>query len=136
MIDNFQYLPLYASFLLQEKLSVIEQLYQQRALSIDPSLLQQADAYEGEQQELDFTASYVELLQCLAAGKGKEHIIESIGLWKNNQFPSFSRDMAGVTRLITLINIRKYTFIKLLIDYSSELEIREQIILELVDYYS
>jgi PAS domain S-box-containing protein len=136
MVDNYDLLPAYASFLLEERLTQLMKLSLERALSVDYPLIQDFDYPLKEKKTAYLENSYVDLLQCLTAGKGKEHILQSIDLWKRSQSPFFTRDMEGVSHLVTLINIRKYTFIKLLSDYTTELALREQIILELIDYYS
>jgi PAS domain S-box-containing protein len=136
MQDNFDLLPQYASFLLKGRISQLANLYLQRAISTNYSLLlpQANDSQEHQISHLEH--DFVELLSCLASGKGKEHIIQSVQQWRNNGLSSVNTDMSGVAYLVTSINIRKYTFIKLLREYSSHLDTREKIIMELVEFYS
>jgi PAS domain S-box-containing protein len=136
MKDSFQQLPHYASFLLHEKLSSFCQMYLQRAAMVNHTLLG-SQGLSGEKDQLAFLEQeFFNLLQCLEVGKGKEHILERIRLWKNNELSYLPRDMEGVTQIITSINISKFVFIKLLKEYSSHIELREQILIELVEFYS
>ncbi|MDO1447011.1 PAS domain-containing sensor histidine kinase [Rhodocytophaga aerolata] len=136
MKDSFQHIPSYASFLLHEKLSAFCQLYLQRAAILNHTLVGSQNL-SGEEDQLAFLKKeFFDLLQCLQVGKGKQHILERIRLWKNNELSYLSRDMQGVSYIVTSINISKFVFIKLLKDYSSHIELREQILIELVEFYS
>jgi PAS domain S-box-containing protein len=136
MEDNFDLLSQYASFLLKERISQLARLFLQRAATINYLLLlPQTDS--SEKQQLSYLEhDFKELLSCLASGKGKEHVVKSILEWRNHTLFSVNTDMEGVAYLVTSINIRKYAFIKLLNEYTTHLETREQIIIELVEFYS
>jgi PAS domain S-box-containing protein len=125
----------FAEYVLVHTLDDIAAIYLGRAREVQQRLLQAFNHLSDEQILTYLKGNFKELLQSIVGGTAKEHALQAIALWEDNKFPFITRDMPGLHDLIEIINIRKYSFIKILPAYTTDVHIFATIILELNEYY-
>ncbi|MDO1445437.1 PAS domain S-box protein [Rhodocytophaga aerolata] len=125
----------FAEYVLVHTLDDITAVYLGRAREVQQRLLQAFSHLSDEQILTYLRGNFKELLQSMVDGTAHEHALQAIALWADNKFPFITCDMPGLHDLIEVINIRKYSFIKLLPSYTTDVHTFAAIILELNEYY-
>lgn len=125
----------FASFILTHKLDEICSLYISRARETDLQLLKLFEHLPEDQLHEIIRQNFIQLLESVVAGTAYEHAQESIQRWAENKFPGIKSDDPGLHDLIQVIGIRKYSFIKILHEFTQDLEVFATVILEMNEYY-
>jgi PAS domain S-box-containing protein len=131
---NFKYLPDYANFLLQYKLSAFaqQQLNFSRALNL-PLLKYFKEFSEEEIIQLGIKESRV-LLTSLAGNKAREFIEQSLKRWQDDQLPMISRDQIILEDVALLNLIRRKAFGVLISQYTSDVNVLISIMSEVDEF--
>lgn len=125
----------FSSHILTHQLDRISALYTSRARETKLNLLTLFAHLTEEQLHELIKNNFIQLLENIIAGTAYEHALDSIKLWVENKFPGIKSDDPGLHDLIQGIGIRKYSFIKLLPDFTQDLKMYEEVILEMNEYY-
>ncbi|WPP50948.1 PAS domain-containing sensor histidine kinase [Catalinimonas niigatensis] len=125
----------FSSYVLAHQLDTIATHYLSRARDTKLGLLSLFEHLSEEQIHEVIEKNFRQLLESIIEGTAYEHAIASITLWAENKFPGIQSNDPGLHDLIQVIGIRKYSFIKVLPEFTQDLEVYTSIILEMNEYY-
>lgn len=133
---EFNYLKAYAAFILDNCLDEFVRIHLQRVKEIELPLLKLFTAFTDEQLYTFSSSNTKEFLQSLAGGKAMESARQRNELWKANLLPNVPRNSIDVKDMAFTPHTRKYAFIRLLKEYTRDIDLYEAVIGELDMFYS
>jgi PAS domain S-box-containing protein len=133
---EFNYLKAYAAFILDTCLDKFVRIHLHRVKEVQLPLLKLFATFTDEQLYTFSSSTTKEFLQSLAAGKAMENARQRNDLWKGNLLPNVPRNSIDVKDMAFTPHTRKYAFIRLLKEYTQDLDLYEAVIQELELFYS
>ena len=132
---DFDYLPSYAKFLLENKLDefVKQQLHLSNEIKLP--LLKFFKDFTQEQFIALGTQTVTELLNCLAENKADEYIKTSLNNWLNNQLPFIAKNEIIAEDITLLSYIRRKNFNQFITCYTTDINLAIKILDE-VDLFT
>ena len=128
---NFNYLPTYAKFLLENKLHefVKEQLHLSKEIELP--LLKFLKGLSDEQLIKLGLQTTVEFLNSCAANKADEYITTSVKRWLSNQLPAITKSQIVAEDITLLSYLRRTTFRHFISSYTTDINLATNILDEI-----
>lgn len=133
---QFKLLPLFAHYLLKNKLREFSEKQLDMLFEVDFPILKYYDlSIYSKEQLIDLSIpAYKEFLDAAANNKLHEYIDEAVKKWVTNQLPNITRDQLVVNDVTLATYVRKKAFLLFLPDYTSDVNTAVELIKEIDDY--
>jgi PAS domain S-box-containing protein len=131
---HFQYLPVYAQYLLKYKLSNLSEDQVELFSEFKPPVLSYFQKFNREELILIGQQSLEKMLVSISQNKASGYIENSLKEWLNNQLPKISRNQIEAEDITLISLIRRRLFSKYISSFTTELDSAVQILNEVDDF--
>src|ERR1700688_2459524 len=131
---HFQYLPAYAQYLLEYKLSNLSEDQVELLSEFKPPVLSYLNKFNREELILIGQQGLEKMLGSISQNKASGYIEKSLKEWLNNQLPQVSRNQIEAEDITLISLIRRRLFRKYISSFTTDMDSAVQILNEVNDF--